>query len=653
MSSGVSVIVTSFNYGQYVGDALESILAQSVPASEVIVIDDGSTDDTAARVRSYPDLQYVYQTNAGVSAARNRGIAKSTGDFLVFLDADDLLLPRAIECNLRTFRENPAVGMVAGHYRYINADKTVQFRQPFHGVTSDFYRHLLIDNFIGMHGAVMYKRAAISDVGGFDEALRRCEDYDVYLKVAKSHGLACHDEIVAEYRRHGNGLSNEPVPMLAMSHQVLSRQYPHVLARNDKDLMAAYRRGMISWRNRYGRELAQKVVSNARSGNFGLARLQLAHLLPHTPMMAGWMVRRLLFSNPLGRRVLSAHENWPESCKARDIARWLYRRSGRHALILVYHRVAEPTVDPWKLCVSPENFAAQMSVLRRIFFPVALPQLTHDLAERRLRHRSVVVTFDDGYLDNYQAALPSIEAEEIPTTFFIVPGMLGRKHFWSDDLAHLVLGSNQTSKPFSVTAGGARRSWSLTSTAGETAPGASWRSGWRAWEPPPGPREVMFVQLWEWLVGLPAAERKHVLVALRVWAGGETHGARDDMTMTEEEVATMARHRLAEIGAHTLTHPMLTSLGREAQRREVSGSKSALEELIGDRVRSFAYPYGGARFYSAETIDLVREAGFEAACINVSGLTTKRSERFTLPRVQIQNWNGDRFEKELTAWLPA
>ena len=92
----VSVIIPSHNHGRYISNALESVLSQNIPDLEIIVVDDGSTDDTEAVVKLYPNVNYYRQSNAGPSAARNFGLKKSTGDYVVFLDADDWLLPDAL-----------------------------------------------------------------------------------------------------------------------------------------------------------------------------------------------------------------------------------------------------------------------------------------------------------------------------------------------------------------------------------------------------------------------------------------------------------------------------------------------------------------------------------------------------------------------------
>ena len=110
----VSVIIPCYNHGRYLANAIESVLTQNYDRIEIIVIDDGSVDDTAMVAKKYDQVIYYYQTNQGLSASRNRGIELSKGDFIVFLDADDWLLPNAIQLNLQKLQQHPEAALVSG-----------------------------------------------------------------------------------------------------------------------------------------------------------------------------------------------------------------------------------------------------------------------------------------------------------------------------------------------------------------------------------------------------------------------------------------------------------------------------------------------------------------------------------------------------------
>ncbi|MEO6860501.1 MAG: glycosyltransferase family A protein, partial [Microcoleus sp.] len=116
MTKNVSVVIPSYNSTQFLPEAIESVLEQSYPPFEVIVVDDGSTDETKEVCDRYPTVKYVYQNNQGVAAARNTGLRVSTGEYILFLDSDDCLLPEAIEIGVKHINALPEVGFVFGRY---------------------------------------------------------------------------------------------------------------------------------------------------------------------------------------------------------------------------------------------------------------------------------------------------------------------------------------------------------------------------------------------------------------------------------------------------------------------------------------------------------------------------------------------------------
>ena len=123
-----------------------------------------------------------------------------------------------------------------------------------------------------------------------------------------------------------------------------------------------------------------------------------------------------------------------------------------------------------------------------------------------------------------------------------------------------------------------------------------------------------------------------------------------DRSLTVVELQMLARDGLVEIGAHTLTHPQLSALSREDQQAEIHRSRVALEEITGTGVTSFAYPYGGRSDYTADTVQLVKNAGFSGACAAVPGGVTRATARFELPRFHVEDCDGDVFARQIAAW---
>jgi glycosyltransferase involved in cell wall biosynthesis len=223
----VSVVITCYNHGRFLADAIESVLRQRHGPKEIVVVDDGSSDDTAAVAARFP-VKYVFQRNAGLSAARNTGCLESHGPFLVFLDADDRLLPDALSAGVSQLEMRPEAGMTYGRYVHMDGDGHTIGRPVENPIDEDPYLSLLRYNVIGMHATVMYRRSALVSVGMFDSGLRAAEDYELYLRCARRFPIIPHMAVVAEYRKHDTNMSNDSALMMRSIIRVLRREQPHV-----------------------------------------------------------------------------------------------------------------------------------------------------------------------------------------------------------------------------------------------------------------------------------------------------------------------------------------------------------------------------------------------------------------------------------------
>jgi peptidoglycan/xylan/chitin deacetylase (PgdA/CDA1 family) len=151
------------------------------------------------------------------------------------------------------------------------------------------------------------------------------------------------------------------------------------------------------------------------------------------------------------------------------------------------------------------------------------------------------------------------------------------------------------------------------------------------------------------LVKLSDSEREAALEQLR--RGAKPYAdRRQHRCLTKDELRELAAGELVEIGAHTMTHPVLADLAPDQQQHEIGGSKRRLEALTGKKISSFAYPYGKKSHYTRHTVMTVRANGFACACSNFGGLVTRSSNRFTLPRFQPMDWDGDQFADAVEGW---
>ena len=207
----------------FLHEALQSVLLQTREVDEVFVVDDGSREDPTPIVAAFARVTLWRKRNGGVSHARNYALQRTTARYITFLDADDRLSPGAIEAGLRCFDAHPDAAMVYGAHRRIDADGNVISAYPVKPVGEDPYANLLMGNVIGMHATVLYRREALTAAGGFDESLRYCEDYELYLRIARERKMASHAELVAEYRWHGANTSTDTAAMLRAALAVLER----------------------------------------------------------------------------------------------------------------------------------------------------------------------------------------------------------------------------------------------------------------------------------------------------------------------------------------------------------------------------------------------------------------------------------------------
>ena len=203
----VSVIIPTYNYGRFIGEAVESVLAQTYPISEIIVVDDGSTDDTETVVRKFGEkVRYIKQANGGVCSARNNGISNSKGDMIAFLDADDTWLPEKVEKQIAKFVEDAELGLVhCGMREFENAtgETIAMHLEGSEGWVAD--EHLLFEKAVinGSGSVILVSRKAIEEVGGFDTRLKNGEDWEFCLRVAMKHKVGFVPEALVNYRNHG------------------------------------------------------------------------------------------------------------------------------------------------------------------------------------------------------------------------------------------------------------------------------------------------------------------------------------------------------------------------------------------------------------------------------------------------------------------
>jgi peptidoglycan/xylan/chitin deacetylase (PgdA/CDA1 family) len=300
----------------------------------------------------------------------------------------------------------------------------------------------------------------------------------------------------------------------------------------------------------------------------------------------------------------------------------------------MYHRVARLRHDPWRLAVSPDRFVEQIEALAQLRHVVPLRWLAAQIAQGRVPKKAAVVTFDDGYADLLAEAKPVLERYACPATAFIVTGVIGNMHsFWWDELSRLVFETPLLPTELEIEIGGRDHRWRIDdriTSQSNAVEGALTVA-----------REQLHHELWTLLRPLDQEPRWELLVRLCAWAGVEIEANSPHRPLTATEVRDFASPGFFDVGAHTVTHPVLPWLNEPEKRAEVESSRAACEELVGEQVHAFSYPYGQC---DDLVIACVRDAGFACACTSRGGTVSTKSDPMLLPRFQMAHWhNGTAF----------
>jgi glycosyltransferase involved in cell wall biosynthesis len=230
--SKVDVIIPAYNAAKYLPTAIESVMAQTFEDWTIVLVDDGSTDNTAEVVAPYikqlgPKLRYVKQANAGLPAARNAAIRNSSSEFLALLDADDIWLSCRLVESLKAFENRPQVGLAYGFNTRIDIDGAVI--DTF--ASKQKYAEGHIAPYIYMRRVnlpcptITFRRKCVDEVGPFDETLRATEDRDMWLRIALRYEVALVPKVLAHYRTSPDAMTTDSERMLKAQLQFIEKHY--------------------------------------------------------------------------------------------------------------------------------------------------------------------------------------------------------------------------------------------------------------------------------------------------------------------------------------------------------------------------------------------------------------------------------------------
>lgn len=303
------------------------------------------------------------------------------------------------------------------------------------------------------------------------------------------------------------------------------------------------------------------------------------------------------------------------------------------AVILLYHRIADIRFDPNLIHVTPEHFAEHLFHLKKYYHLISLKDLVSDLAKNRVTHRTVAITIDDGYVDNLWNAKPLLEFYNVPATIFVSTGGIDKNNeFWWDRLERIIFSSKELPEQFKLILDNKLHEWDLHKMNNKDA------------------LIKIYMEIQLLLRNLEDNKIEEALKDLSNIFKTKSEVRLGYRTMNSDELNTFANNGLYEIGGHSITHPILTKLPLEIKRQELLQSKKFLEDLLCRPVENFSFPYG---YWDEQTISLIKECGYKAACSTIRFPVLKRNNLYLLPRFGVKDWNGDEFAKRIRCFFNA
>lgn len=296
-------------------------------------------------------------------------------------------------------------------------------------------------------------------------------------------------------------------------------------------------------------------------------------------------------------------------------------------LTLYYHKVNNLCPDYNLLCVSPIRFRQQMLYIKRNY---QIVRFEEDWS--LLDQDAVAITFDDGYRDNLENALPILEELQIPATIFISTGTMGQdRELWWDELENLLLTEGHFPHEFSLSDPEFACHWNTDTYE---------------------LRENCYKALHYLMKNyIDAEKRDEWLQHLWDWRSLKRRARKENLTVSAEDCRRLGKSKVISIGAHTVSHPSLARLNREDQEKEIKESRDVLARILQKEVTLFSYPFGNPqRDFNEDTIDICCKVGICKAASTEDALWTPKSNSYKIPRKIVRDWGLAEFEQKIKAY---
>lgn len=626
----VSVIIASYNSARFLPTTLDSVFNQTYKDFEIVLVDDGSTDNTKEALKPYLDkIRYFYQENKGPSAARNLAIKNSNGQYLAFIDSDDIWLRQKLEKQVDYLDMHPKVGLV--HTAVDNFGSILAYQ-----IENSKYKKSLIQRQKERQGwvferilfegteigtsSVMIRKQVFEEIGSFDESLVWCEDADYWLRIAKKYPIAFLEDMLTKHRRRSTGLTAihkeylESKIIVFLRHiAFLPEKYPG-REKRQREVLAFY---FYDVGHSYYHTGSYKDAAKMFKQSFK----HYKKIKPFIFLIFAYLkidLHKIRLGNP--KRILG------------NLAMFLFRitgvlslyslflrRFGRSKVAALYfHHICDirGEIEREKE-IQISNYIKYIKKRFQFLKPDEFLQFLNG-SDGKYR-QGAILTLDDGYKDNlnffYEILRP---LDIIPIIFITVSNVESNKPFWWDMIegfADLIykgeVAYEDLEKKFD------EKLLSLTKI-----------------ESPDGSgRNSVHHKINTFFSSLQTKDRDRFIKQIEPFVAHLTLPS----ILSWEDIGALSEEGV-EIGAHTLRHPNLAVIPEEDAIIEIKESKSIIEKRIGKKVRFFSYPTG---IWNEKVKSLVKDAGYETAFITERRILKKgakliidsESDRFLLPRI--------------------
>jgi peptidoglycan/xylan/chitin deacetylase (PgdA/CDA1 family) len=265
--------------------------------------------------------------------------------------------------------------------------------------------------------------------------------------------------------------------------------------------------------------------------------------------------------------------------------------------------------------------------------------------------KSVCITFDDGYTDNFTNASKLLEKFRLPASFFISSGYIGKQEpYWWDELESIILRSEQLPSNLCLYLGDQRFTFDNTNGETLTATDREQITSWKAKNKTSNKRCNLYLQLWNFIMPLTSSDRQVILAQVREWAGSNSRDivATDMLPMDEKQLNSLAANSLFSIGLHTTHHIALDKQEIAIQEEEIITNQQALERAIGRQVNILSFPYGR---FDERTRQVVSRANIASAFTSEKRVVSKHTDRYQIGRFAVGNWEGEELNRKLQTWF--